>query len=320
MQIIQRPKNGGPPIHTHTTTRTYTRPDGTLVTETVPAGPGAPTDTYGNIAPASVIPPTELGNIPAGGMHTSDHMEVVDRPPGAVMTTTRDIHEEKTVAPVGRGTGPGHTSMANVPNTTGSGSMGGGAPPPGSMANVPGGGSGGGSAPPPGSMANVPGAPSAMGGPAPTTAGAADAPGGKPGKAPKAPATVWETNHKKHLPPATTVGNMPTAPPGADSKAPAAGPPATSMANVPGGPGSTDPLAGMGNMPAGGAGGMPMDMMALDPAGPGGLPPPPAGTTAPSEMGDPTGSTPGALKKKNSVRWDPHIPAKEVVGPPSRST
>lgn len=253
-------------------------------------------------APASVIPPSELGNVPAAGMHTSDHMEVMDHHPGPVMTTTRDIHEEKTVASAGMG--PGYTSMANVPHTAG----------PASAANVAG---GGGGTLPPGSMANVPGAPSAMGGTAPTVATAADAPGGKPAKAPKTPATVWETNHKKHLPPATTHGNMATAPSGDAPKAPAAGPPMTSMASVPGEPGpAADPPAAMGNMPIG----MPMDMMAMDPAEAGAVPPPPAGAAAPSAMGDPTDTTPGALKKKNSVRWDPHLPAKKVAGPPSRST
>ena len=147
-------------------------------------------------------------------------------------------------------------------------------------------------APPPGTMVgNVPPAPGTVV-PVGTTAGnVPPVPVSTVGNV-KPPKEVWDTNHPKSKPPATTMANVPTAPPG------------STMPNV-----------------------MPMG----DPSSGGGVVPLPIGTAAnvpPGATVVPTGAPGGGVMpvvsdpskgSRKSVRWDSHIPGKNVIAPPSKT-
>lgn len=152
-------------------------------------------------------------------------------------------------------------------------------------------------------MANVP----------PVTAAGTAPPGTVVGDAPAAPGTVaniptgnskpakqvWDTNHPKPHAPATTMANVPTTP--------AAASPATTVPNV---APTADPAAGATPLavpPAGGASNvLPATVVPSAPAGSGGVVP--VLPTADPSKGS-----------RKSVRWDSHIPGKDVVGPPSKT-
>jgi len=163
---------------------------------------------------------------------------------------------------------------------------------------------------PPGTAGNVAPAPTAPGvgtgttvppaaTPAPTTFANVPA-AGKP-----LPET-WETNHKKHTP-VSTLSNAPTVPKAGGKPA---APPAGGMANVPPGPSSTGPavLPDLGGVPDAGP---PVSTPAN--VAPAGSAVPAAGSTQPALA---EGPNKGGRK---GVRWDSHLPGKDVVTPPSRT-
>ncbi|OCF45693.1 hypothetical protein I317_00596 [Kwoniella heveanensis CBS 569] len=234
-EIVQRP-DGGPPVHTHTTTRTYTQ----LPPGTVHAGSAPPATEMGNIAPATgsfgppaSVHPSAAGPAPktvaptsvvpsasgapamptvAPGAHTSDHQSVVQQPLANV-PTVKSSHEAEVVAP---GPIPIDSKNASTSHTV---------QPPRTVSDPSG-------LAPPG-----PAAPTIVPTPAPVTA----APGSGAGPAPaavsnvpsaKPPAAEWEINHPKSPKPSkapSVAANVPT-----DGGKGAAGPPpASTVANTP---------------------------------------------------------------------------------------
>jgi len=118
---------------------------------------------------------------------------------------------------------------------------------------------------------------------------------------------VWETNHRKH-PPASTLGNIPTT-----SAVPASNVATGSLAGA-------QPVGGMANVPPGATGPAPpvlADTGTLADTGSGGAPATihPMGTT-------PQATAPADPKKggRKAVRWDSHLPGKDVVMPPSKTS
>ncbi|WRT70644.1 uncharacterized protein IL334_007642 [Kwoniella shivajii] len=290
-EIIQRP-DGGPPIHTHTTSRTYTQ---------VPAGTGQPGTVMGD-APVSAIPvspiphtlgpsasaghaPTTVGPIPvtshanippaptsvvpssldvpvmptiAPGAHTSDHQSVVQQAPPNV-PTVKSTHEAEIVAP---GPVPIDSKNASTSHTVH----------PGATVADP-------------SVV----APSAAvpTGPIPPAQTASNVPSAKP---------VWDTNHPESPKASKTssLANVPTDKP-------------ASVMNVPTTPSSVNPPGTAHNVAS----------MVSEPA------PvmPDAGVhVTPTDSADgPIAAPPASSGGKNGVHWDPRIPEKEVLVTPPKS-
>ena len=151
-----------------------------------------------------------------------------------------------------------------------------------------------GTVPVPATATNIPSRPGTVA-PAVTPAPASlpNAPASQP------PATVWDTNHPTHpVPAATTVANVPTAPAAAAPTVVPAGdgaPAPATMSNIP-----LEPL------PPAGSGSIPANVGTVAPEAPGGT------VAAPA----PVSSGKGGRK---AVRWDSHLPGKDVVGVPSRT-
>ncbi|WVF67946.1 hypothetical protein IAT40_002708 [Kwoniella sp. CBS 6097] len=327
-EIIQRP-DGGPPVHTHTTTRTYTQlPPGTAAPGTVPAGTLPPATEMGNIAPApgSFGPPASVHPSAAGpapktvgpsaSVHPSAGKAATTAPPPAT------VFPDAAGAPAMPTIAPGaHTSdhqsvvqqpLANIPAVKSSHEAEVVAPgpvpidsrnastshtvqPAKTVADPSG-------VAPPG-----PGAPTIVPAPAPATAApvpVSNVPSAKP------PAAAWDTNHPKSPKPSqapSVAANVPT-----DGGKGAAGPPpATTVANVPTAPvgdavppsGSVANVAPMAEMPP------------MAPSGGAVAGPPPS---LPADAGAAPSKSPSS-KGKNGVHWDSMIPNKEVSGPPPKS-
>lgn len=214
---------------------------------------------------------------------------LADAPAGGHPHST-SIHEDLVTYPPGAQADVVHRSVSETRSPHVAHAV------PTTMANVPSGGPAVSVVPPAGTLANVPSG---------------------NGKAPK---TVWETNHAKSVPPATTAANVPPGAAGPGSVAPAATsgltapsggqPPATTVANV---PPAEDP-AHMSSM-------VPSQM----PAGSAGPPPAAANipaTGAPGSASAPAPVVPASAPSKGSrkgVRWDSHIPGKDVVVPPAKT-
>ena len=264
-------------MHTHTTTRTYVRPDGTHVDVVDPALPPAP---------VSVIPPTALGDSGTmPGHQLSDHQHVT-MGNAAPLPHTHSIHEDLVQHPNIQPVDTSHHSVSEVrgPALT----------PGTAMPNVVAGPAG--TMPPPGTNAAIPVAPGTAA-PAAAPATLANAATARP------PASVWDTNHPAHAPPpATTLGNMPTA----------------------NGGGAPSVVAGHGAAPAPAA----MENIALEPLPPAGSGPIPAnistgapahGTPSAAVVAPPPASSGKGGRKGLGVRWDSHLPGKDVVGVPGRT-
>ncbi|WVQ95510.1 hypothetical protein IAU59_002607 [Kwoniella sp. CBS 9459] len=312
-EIIQRP-DGGPPVHTHTTTRTYTQhPPGTVPATEMgnippaagsfgpppsvhPSAAGAGPNTVGpsaSIHPsagqAGTVGPAPVSVVPSAsgapvmptvgpGAHTSDHQSVVQQPLANV-PTVKSSHEAEVVAP---GPIPIDSRNASTSHTV---------QPPNTVADLSGVAPAG-----PGAPTIVPA--SAPGTAAPAPAALSNVPSAKP------PAAVWDTNHPKSPQPSkapSVAANAPT-----DGGKGAAGPPpATTAANVP-------------TAPAGDAVPLPVSMAEMPSGAPSGgavAGPPPS---LPADAGAAPSKNPSS-KGKSGVHWDSMIPHKEVSGPPPRS-
>lgn len=276
VQVIHRP-DGSAPVHTHTTTRTYVRPDGShvVVPETTQTlgDPSGNTGRGPTMAPASAYPPTTLGdpNNPAIVVsspvphHTSEHIaETVG--PTPTFPQQSSVREEVTFDPA---TGQPQTKNTSVSQTR---------LPPATTANLP--------------------PPTTAGLPPATTANNVP---------PKKEKQVWETNHPKLLPPATTANNIGTAQPGPGSTAPA-GVPGTTASNVPpagaGGAGAPMPQGpnDLANLPS--------QPVTPGPGAPGG-----GGGPAPATTAATPAPTKGTGSSGKGVHWANHLPAKVVTGP-----
>nr|XP_018259656.1 uncharacterized protein I303_07724 [Kwoniella dejecticola CBS 10117]OBR81814.1 hypothetical protein I303_07724 [Kwoniella dejecticola CBS 10117] len=287
-EIIQHPASGGPPIHTHTTTRTYTQaPAGTAPAGSVPpatimgdqpvtavpptVGPSA--SVHPSAGKAATVAPPAVSVVPsasgapdmpviASGAHTSDHQATVQQAPPNI-ATVKSAHESETVAPGpvpidSKNASTSHTVHPGVTVADPSVVV---PPPPASVAP----------APPPQTASNVP-------------SGAS-----KP---------AWDGNHAKSPKPskAASLANVPSEKP-------------ASVANVPSGPpsGAPPPPASAANVPA-------------TPAPPSVAPDAPAGKLPPASAADaPAAPPPASSGKGSGVHWDPMIPAKEVATTPPKS-
>ncbi|WWD20657.1 hypothetical protein CI109_105133 [Kwoniella shandongensis] len=238
-EIVQRP-GGGPPVHTHTTTRTYTQHPSNGLGGSVPPGTGLRDPSAAGDMPATVFAdvPGHPGTVP--GSHHSEHI-ATSQHGAANLPSHRSDYIDEVVAPGGVPVDARISSVAHTQRPAATV-----ADPAGGSAAVP---SSAGAPPPAATAANVP-----------STKG--------PGSA-KAPASVWSTNHPRSnapaqdqatldapsQPPANTAHNVPTAPgtnaaPSATAHDAPSAPAGAAGASAPAGP---PPAAVAGDAPPGAA-------------------------------------------------------------------
>ncbi|TYJ54390.1 hypothetical protein B9479_004978 [Cryptococcus floricola] len=300
-EIIHRPNEGGPPVTTHNTSRTYTQlPPGTqpagsggvvpgsVAGTALPTGaplpsahPSAPATVFADpaghpsgpthtIPPMSVHPPSSDAGVAFApdivpGAHYSDHQSVVAQPPPNI-PAEYSAHESATMAP---GPVPIDTQNASIHHTQHRGSY--AAHPtaaPTQLGDAP--------AHAPTTAANIPSraattapsvaAPSVAGGFADPNIPSSHAPSNVPSH--HAGPELWDTNHAK------PVSDKPT-----------------ELSNVP-----TGQVADPANAPHGAA-----------------------ATHPPSAMADPSVAASSDSAKKNGVHWGDRMPIKDVPLVPGRS-